>query len=97
VIAGHDDHLALGAQPLAERLQDRLGDLHRLLGTALEQLDDVAEQDQSIDFVERAEQGLERLGAAKHVAPQAGAEMEIGDDQGARDRVKIAQRPARTV
>ena len=81
VVAGHDDHLALAAQPRAERAQHRLGDLHRLARAPLRQLDDVAEQHQALDAVERGQQRVERLGAAQDVVAQAGAEVQVGDDE----------------
>ena len=68
-------------EPRAERAQHRLGDLHRLARAPLQQLDDVAEQHQALDAVQRGEQRLERLGAAQDVAPEAGAEVQVGDDE----------------
>ena len=45
------------------------------------QLDDVAEQHEALDAVEGVEQGIERLIVAQDVAAQAGAEVQIGDDE----------------
>ena len=81
VVARHDDDLGRAAEPRPERAQDRLGDLHGLARAPLEQLDDVAQQHEALDAVQRVEQGLERLGAAQDVAPQAGAEVQVGDDE----------------
>ena len=81
VVARHDDHLGRAAEPRAERPQHRLGDVHRLARAPLEQLDDVAQQHEALDAVQRGEQRLERLGAAQHVAPQTGAEVQVGDDE----------------
>ena len=42
---------------------------------------DVTQQHQPLDPVQRGEQRLERLGAAQDVAPEPGAEVEVGDDE----------------
>jgi DNA-binding MarR family transcriptional regulator/GNAT superfamily N-acetyltransferase len=47
----------------------------------LGQLDDVPEQHQALDAVERCEQRVERLAAAQDVVAQAAAEVEIGYDE----------------
>jgi hypothetical protein len=82
VVARHDDRLAPRAQARPDGAQHGLGHLHRLRRAAFEQLDDVAEQHEAIDARERLEQGLERPRAAQHVALQARAEVEVGDDEG---------------
>ena len=69
VVARHHDHLGAPLDPGADRAQHRLGDLHRLRGAVLEQLDHVAEQHQPVDALERGEQRLQRLAAAQHVPP----------------------------
>ena len=77
MVARHDDHFPAAPEPRADCPQHRLGGRHRLLRPPLQKLDDVAEQNQPVDAVKRVEQRLERLGVTKHIAPQAGAEMEI--------------------
>ena len=81
-------------EPGAERAQHRLGDVHGLARAALQQLDDVAEQHQPLDAVQRGEQRLERLGAAQDVAPEAGAEVQVGDDERGHGRGGIGGIPA---
>ena len=93
MIAGDEDHLAVRADALADRVQDRLGDRHRLRRAALQQLDGVAEQDEAVDVVERAEQRRERLRVAQDVALEARAEVQVGDDERAHGRRDDA-RPA---
>jgi hypothetical protein len=82
VVAGDEDRLALAAEPLAERTQDRLGGLHRLYGAALEQLDHVAQQDEPVGPVQRLQQGRKRGGAPQDVTPEARAEVQVRDDEG---------------
>jgi hypothetical protein len=82
VVSGHDDDLALAAEPFADRAQHGLSRLHRLPRATLGQLDDVAEEDQPRDAVESLEQRLERLAMAQHVTPEPGSEVEIGDHEG---------------
>ena len=91
MVAGHDDDLVLAAQPLAERAQDRLGDLHRLSRATLRQFDDVAEEHETLDAVEGVEQRIERLIVAQDVAAQAGAEVQIGDDERGHAGATMAQ------
>jgi hypothetical protein len=79
VVARHHDHLPPAPELCADRPQNRLGDLRHPLRVTLEQLDDVAEQDQPVDALERLEEGGERAGAAKHVPPEPSAEMQIGE------------------
>ena len=86
VVARDDEDLGLAPEPRAERAQHRLGDVHRLARAPLQQLDDVAEQHQALDAVQRGEQRLERLGAAQDVAPETGAEVQVGDDEGRHGR-----------
>jgi len=77
VVARHEDHLAPGAQARADRPEHRLGRLHRPPRPALEQLDDVPQQNQAVDAVERTDQGFERLRRAQDVTLQARAEMHV--------------------
>ena len=81
VVARHDDDLRRAPEPGAERAQHRLGDVHGLARAPLQQLHDVAQQHQPLDAVQRGEQRLQRLGAAQDVAPEPGAEVQIGDDE----------------
>ena len=81
VVARHHDHLGAARHPGADRAQRRLGDLHRLRGAVLEQLDHVAEQHQPVGALERAEQRVEGGSPPQHVSPQAGAEVEVRDDK----------------
>ncbi len=94
MVARDEDHLAVRADALADRVQDRLGDRHRLRRPALHQLDGVAEQDEAVDVVERAQQRGERLRVAQDVALEARAEVQVGDDERAHGRRDDA-RPAR--
>jgi len=77
MVARHEDHLSSLTEARSDRPQYRLGHLHRLLRAALQQLDHIPQQHQPLDTLERAEERLERLGAAQHIALQARAEMEI--------------------
>jgi hypothetical protein len=77
MVAGHEDHLSSLAEARSDRPQYGLGHVHRLLRAALQQLDNIPQQNQPLDTLERTEQRLERLGAAQHIALQARAEMEI--------------------
>ncbi len=70
------------AEAGADRAQDRVGDLQRGGGASLHQLDDVAEQHEAVDVVERVEQPFERLGATEDVVFEPAAEMEVRDDEG---------------
>ena len=88
VVAGHEDRLAPGAEARADRPQHGLGDLHRAARAALEQLDDVAEEHEPVDAVERAQERVERGVDAQHVAAQARAEVQVGDDERAHARVR---------
>ena len=93
MVARDEDHLAVRAHALADRVQDRLGDRHRLRRPALHQLDGVAEQDEAVDVVERAEQRRERLRVAQDVALEARAEVQVGDDERAHGRRDDARPP----
>jgi hypothetical protein len=50
---------------------------------ALQQLDGVAEEHEPVDAVQRGQQRSAPRGVAQDVAPQARAEVEVGDDEGA--------------
>jgi hypothetical protein len=83
VVARHEDRFPSATEPRADRPQDGLGGRHRLHRSPFQKFDDVAEQHQPLDAVERVEQRLERLRVAQHIAPQAGAEMKIRHHEGA--------------
>ena len=85
VVARHDDHLAIGPERAPERSQHRLGDGHRRARAALEELDRVAEEHEPVDAVERVEQRRQRAALAQDVAPETGAEVQVGDDEGAHE------------
>ena len=99
MVSGDDDDLAVRSHRLADRPQHRFGDRHRLLRAPLHQLDDVAEEDQPVDALERGEQALERRGSAQHVVLEPRAEVQIGDEQGAHaaddSRAAVRARSAR--
>ncbi len=68
----------------AQRGEDRPRRRERLALGAVAQLDDVAEQHQAVDPVERRdERGQAGRVGAQDVAPPAGAEVQVGDDEGA--------------
>ncbi len=94
MVARHHDDLGRLTKARAERSQHRLGDLHRLARAPLGQLDDVAEQHQSLDAVESGQQGIERLRATQDVALKASAEVQIGDDERAHAGATMAHRRA---
>jgi len=85
VIAGDDDRLPVGPEPRSHSPDHRLGDLHRLLGASLQQLDRVAEQYQPVDAVDREQQPLQRRGPRQHAVTQPRPEMEVGDDESPQD------------
>ena len=81
MVAGHDDHLPVGAHTLPKGSQDGLGGVHRALRVARQQLHRVAEQDEAVDVVQRGQQPLTGSGQPQNVMTQADAEVQIGDDQ----------------
>ncbi len=78
MVAGHEDDFGDASAECAEH---RLGRRERTLGAGLGELEDVAQQHQAIDPVDRAEEQFERRALAQHVAPQARAEVQVGDDE----------------
>ena len=80
VISGHHHHLATG-HPLSDRAQDRLRLGQRAAGVTRDQLDQVAQQDEAVDAVQRLEQPRQRHRLPQDVVLRAAAKMEIGDDQ----------------
>ena len=60
VVARHEDDLALGAHARADRAQHRPRERGRVAAAPGQQLDDVAEQHEPVDVVERGEQRRER-------------------------------------
>jgi hypothetical protein len=49
---------------------------------AVAQLEPVAEDHEPVDAVERIDEPLADLGTPQHVGLRAGADVEVGDDQG---------------
>jgi hypothetical protein len=84
VIAGHDDYLSVVPELRAELSQNRFSSLHRLGGAPLEQLDDIAKENQALDAVQGLDERLERLGMIEDVPPQATAQVEVRDDERSR-------------
>ena len=83
VVAGDEHDLAVGAEAHADRAQDRVRrSAARAGGATLHQLDDVAEQHEAVDVVERASSRSQRLGATEDVVFEPAAEVEIRDDEG---------------
>ena len=83
MVARHEDDLAVGPQARSDRAQHRLGDGPHVARTDLEQLDDVPEEHQPVDAVQRVQERRQRLGTAQDVAAQPRAEVEVRDDEGA--------------
>jgi hypothetical protein len=77
VVSGNEHDLAPVAEALPEITEHWLRGRKRLLGAALHQLDDVAEQHQSVYVAKRAEQPPPRLGTREHVVPQAAAKVKV--------------------
>ena len=77
MVAGHQDDLAVGPQGLAHGLQHGPRRLERLVHRPVAQLEDVAEDDEPVDAVERGEQRVLGGGTAQDVDVAAGPEMEV--------------------
>ena len=81
VVARDEHHLGVASQLRPQRAQHGLGRFQSMRRATLQQLDDVAEQDQAIHVLQGPEQRVERLGAQEHRPVQAGTQMEIGYDE----------------
>ncbi len=81
MVARHEDDLAAGSQPRPDRPQHRRRDGPHLAGADLEQLDDVAQEHEPVDAVQRVQERGQRLGAAQDVTAQPRAEVEVRDDE----------------
>ena len=82
VVAGEEDEPAAG-HLLRDQRQQPVGGVDRFLDRAEEEVEEVAEEDQLIDVVQRRRQPLERELLAQQVAPGPGTEVRVGDDQSA--------------
>ena len=85
VVAGNEHDVAAG-EGLADCLEERAGRIERDAERALAELEHVAEEDQPVDVGGRLEEPFDDRLAAQHVGPVAGAEVEVGDEGGARHR-----------
>ncbi len=79
VVARHHDDLS-GAQR-RELCERRLGDIHRLGEGSVAEFEDVAEQHQAIDALDRVGKGAEGLGPGEKVGFRGRAEVEVRDDR----------------
>jgi hypothetical protein len=77
MVARHEDDLASGPEPVSERPQHRLGDLHRVLVMPFGQLDDVTQQDQPVDCLERVKQSRQYVRPCEDGVRKTIAEMEV--------------------
>ena len=96
VVAGDDDQLPFG-HGLGQLAQKWLGERERLIDRAVAQLDQIAEQDDAVARFERLEQRRAKRRAAQQVAASAGAEMKVGDDDGAHRPILAGAAPVPTV
>jgi hypothetical protein len=77
VVAGDEDDLAVRAQGLSDGLQHGSRRLERPVHRALAELEDVAEDDEPVDAVERRGQRALGRGPAQDVDVVAGPEVEV--------------------
>jgi hypothetical protein len=81
VVTGHENHLPAGSERRADEAQDRLGDIHRAVGSLFEQLHDVPEQHEPLDPVQRLEQAAQRLRLREDVVPQTRSQMKVREHE----------------
>jgi hypothetical protein len=81
VVARNEDDLGVGqAGPYGP--QHGLGDRERLVERAVAQLERVAQQHELLDAVEALQQRIERGRVAQDIGLRAGAQVQVGDDEG---------------
>ena len=79
VVAGEEDE-PLARQPLGDQPQQPVGGVDRLADRAEEEVEQVAEEDQLVDALQRRRQPLQEGLLAQQVPPRPGAEVGVGDD-----------------
>ena len=85
MVSGHEHHLP-GSQRPGQLLEQRPGDLERGGERSLAQLEDVAEQHESVGAVHDLSEARPHLWSASHVVAGPQAEVQVGDDDGAHGR-----------
>ena len=82
VVAREQQQLAVGAEPVAERAQERPGAGEDLARRRVAQLEQVAGDDEPPGVVERTEQPLTRRAVRpEQVDPRVRPQVQVGDDE----------------
>ena len=91
MVAGKEDE-ALAAQLGGDQAQQPGRGVDGLADRAEEEVEEVAEEDQLVDALELRLQPLEKEVLAQQVAPGPGAEVGVGDDEGAHPARRLPAR-----
>jgi hypothetical protein len=82
VVAAGDQQLAVGAERAPHLLEERAGDRDGVAVRAVAQLEAVAEDHQPVDPAHRLGQRRAHVRPPQQVGLGAGADVQVGDDQG---------------
>jgi hypothetical protein len=85
VVAGEEDE-ALAGQLGLDQVEQAAGSVDGVVDRAEEEVEEVAEEDQLVDVLQRRRQPFEEELLGEQVAPGPGAEVGVGDDQRAASR-----------
>ncbi len=91
VVARHNHDLPPG-EGTSKLLEERASCGQRVSPRPVTQLQDVAEQHESLNAVQSLDQGRPWPGAAQHVGAGSGPQVQIGYDQGAHDQFNAVER-----
>jgi hypothetical protein len=80
VVTGEEDQPP-ALQLRRNRRQQPISGIDRVVDRAKEEVEEVAEEDQLIDSLQRRRQPLEKELLCQQIAPRPGAEVGVGDDQ----------------
>jgi hypothetical protein len=81
VVAGHEDHFA-ALQGFGETLKERAPSSDDIASMSLEQLEGIAEQDNSVSAGDTPDQSVEDHGVADQVTARRATKVQIGNDRG---------------
>jgi hypothetical protein len=81
VVAGHDRNLGAGRQRAGQIGAEPLRRPQRVAHRTLAQLEHIAEQDETIDPLQRSQQSRPRLLTTQQIKSGERPQMEVGDDQ----------------